>query len=72
MIEAHMIEQRIEQRSGQKPTGLLRRTNFVNGTLRQTVKVLKGDRWTSPSSMQKLRKTVKRKAKTKKTNVKKH
>jgi hypothetical protein len=63
MIEAHMIEQRIEQRSGQKPTGLLRRTNYVNGTLRQTVKVLKGDRWTP---MQKLRKTVKRMKKTKK------
>ena len=57
MIEAHMIEQRIEQRSGQKPTGLLRKTNYVNGTLRQTVKGLKGDRW---APMQKLRKTVKR------------
>ena len=65
MIEAHMIEQRVEQRSGQKPTGLLRKMNYVNGTLRQTVKVLKGDRWTSPT--QKRRKTAKRmKAKTKK------
>ena len=65
MIEAHMIEQRIEQRLGQKPTGLIRKTNYVNGTLRQTVKVLKGDRWILPST-QKRRKTAKRTKKKKK------
>jgi len=49
MIEAHIIEQRIEQLPGQKPTATVKRANYVNGQLTRSVKIFNGTRWINPA-----------------------
>lgn len=60
MMEVHTLVQRMEKRSGQKPVAIVKRTNYVNGKLRKSVKVFNGNRWTTVKMINMARKTQKK------------